>query len=214
MTNTRRSSGSQAAAATENASSTTESPEVSNGSPSAVDSTHQAAETVHEKEDQKLEANDPDLLASNKETTEPSSEASTTPINNAEVQETDPARSQPAEEIKQHELEHKEPLEQPITDGSTRGADRDVLSHKAEADAPVDPASAAIATDSQENGSSENDTKVQYVGEEHEVNKHAKRPVEQDSNTLAEEAQDYSAGAYKSPFRHTHKAEKAGKEER
>ncbi|KAG0327540.1 hypothetical protein BGZ99_007378 [Dissophora globulifera] len=46
-----------------------------------------------------------------------------------------------------------------------------------------------------------------------ETTKHAKRPIEFDSNTVTEEL-DYSAGAYKSPFRHTHKAEKAGKEER
>lgn len=52
--------------------------------------------------------------------------------------------------------------------------------------------------------------------------KHVKRPAEdrflhhdRDSNTVQdEEEQDYLTGAYKSPFRHTHKAEKAGKEER
>ncbi|KAG0282625.1 hypothetical protein BGZ96_000301 [Linnemannia gamsii] len=46
--------------------------------------------------------------------------------------------------------------------------------------------------------------------EELESTKHAKRMADD----LAKERHDYVAGAYKSPFRHTHKAEKVGREER
>ncbi|KAF9378162.1 hypothetical protein CPB97_009742 [Podila verticillata] len=53
---------------------------------------------------------------------------------------------------------------------------------------------------------------------EDETIKHVKRAVEADSNTeglaVDAEAQDYLTGAYKSPFRHAHKGEQAGKEQR
>ncbi|KAI7818826.1 hypothetical protein BC939DRAFT_480120 [Gamsiella multidivaricata] len=235
MTNTRKSTRSKAAAAS--ASNPEPQPEHSSSNEStptttAVDSTHQATETAHAKDDQKLEANDSDLLQTSESLpTEQLSEAATTPINN-EVEEEEPMKS-----TDHHQNEHKE------SEAEAKGLRGDWLKQANAATMQTESGAHAETTGTASEpgpvpagGGIEEAQPIHEItatavdpiaagpipiandktpqAEMLETNKHAKRAVEQDSNTVAEEEQDYLGGAYKSPFRHTHKAEKAGKEER
>ncbi|KAK3816652.1 MAG: hypothetical protein J3Q66DRAFT_343106 [Benniella sp.] len=218
-------------------------PEGSSATASAVennDSTHQAVESAHIKQDQKLEASDdPDVMPATQDPTtmESINEAASTPIN-LDIQEEGPLSSsggaaglldhKESPMSKHHEVvdvdafEHhqhgssKAPNEvilveeeEEVTTTTTRTNDGDApesetmssMTHGHGED--VDPSQVPLPPSSspmEENG----------LG----TTKHAKRAVDEDSNTLAEEQHDYIAGVYKSPFRHAHKAERAGKEER
>ncbi|KAF9942038.1 hypothetical protein BGZ67_003324 [Mortierella alpina] len=198
----------------------------------AIDSTHQAADAPHEKQDQKLEGADPDLIpsaTSDSPTADQLAEAATTPIH-SDLQE----QQQDQESSKKesgHDRDHdshphpadskdehasgpadKEDPQEPIHSLHLQSHIRGVPGHGHHATTAVD------AEDNDENAEELNATDPPMSGKTEdepaeglETLKHGKRAVEDDSNTMAEE---YLTGAYKSPFRHTSKSEKAGKEER
>ncbi|KAF9343625.1 hypothetical protein BGX34_006548 [Mortierella sp. NVP85] len=238
MTNTRRTSRSKAAADSSahtdlETLSQDSIPEGTSATATAVennDSTHQAVESAHIKQDQKLEASDdPDVMPATQDpaTMEAIIEAASTPIN-LDIQEEGPLSSSDGGAAGL--LDHKEPpmskdhevVDVDALDGSSKDPnevilveeeEEDTTTRTNEEDAPVsetmhghrehvDPSQVPLPPSSPMEGNG--------LG----TAKHAKRAVDEDSNTLAEEQHDYSAGVYKSPFRHAHKAERAGKEER
>ncbi|KAI1303888.1 hypothetical protein EDD11_005294 [Mortierella claussenii] len=241
MATPRRSSRSQATASTAVAETlgspsekTAATPEPSDkSSPSAsngTDNTHQAAETAHVKKDQQLEATDPDILSAplNPAAAEQLNEAATTPIN-TEIQEEEPMSSQQQQlseeasvDAHNHQNSHQDVVErhvvseegkEPVHSVRLVGHIKGVPGHSHGQPTEQDNRKELSALDepAQSNGAT---VGMQSMNNEGQV-KHAKRAVDEDTNTVAEEElQDYNAGAYKSPFRHTHKAERAGKEER
>ena len=217
-------------------------PEGSSATATAVennDSTHQAVESAHIKQDQKLEASDdPDVMPATQDpaTMESIIEAASTPTH-LDIQEgTLSSSGGGAAGL----LDHKEPLmskHHEVVDvdalehhhhGSSKAPDEVILVEEEEevtttttrtndGDAPV---SETMSSMTHGHGEHVDPSQVPLPpsspmeGNELGTTKHAKRAVDEDSNTLAEEQHDYSAGVYKSPFRHAHKAERAGKEER
>ncbi|KAG0213728.1 hypothetical protein BGX28_003672 [Mortierella sp. GBA30] len=186
---------------------------------STVDSTHLANEPPHEKLDQKLEANDPDIIsASEPSTTEQLNEAATTPIHD-DLQE----QEQDEDEIKRESTEaHDVHRDKGTMNMGSYAAETDNEMNSIQLLGHIKGVPGLGHQDMA--GSSQNDIVSHKTDDNNEsidepegleALKHGKRSVDQDKNTVAEEeAHDYLAGAYKSPFRHTHKAEKAGKEER
>ncbi|KAF9186694.1 hypothetical protein BGZ51_009816 [Haplosporangium sp. Z 767] len=226
MASVRRSSRSSAS---KNATSTLADPELdtpskdsmtpeqtsdSSSSP-AVDSTHQANEPPHEKKDQKLEATDPDLIpdSSSSSAVDQLGEAALTPVDN-DVQEEEETKEKPLDEQPHsHEQEHKELEPHKVSPGEHEPLQSVHLKDQT-IDVSSDSEPSNMTTSSSykeaEHGSSGTMGAVEHM----EAIKHSKRGVPEDSNTVSEEVGDYLAGTYKSPFRHTHKSEKAGKEER
>ncbi|KAF9362030.1 hypothetical protein BGX26_006547 [Mortierella sp. AD094] len=213
MTTTRRSSRSNAAAAAAadpqpetvaHESAPSEQP-TTTSEESAVDSTHQASEHLHVKEDQKLEASESGL----------STEESTTAEQPSEVAETVATESHENEKKESDVATLPEEGKEPINSIHLVGHIKGVPGHVQDSDAVqkqlVENHLKAISEDNSltADAPAHQSTETVPQVEELETTKHAKRPVEDDSNTVEE--QDYSAGTYKSPFRHS---EKVGKEER
>ncbi|KAF9138130.1 hypothetical protein BG015_002475 [Linnemannia schmuckeri] len=204
---------------------------------SSIDSTHQSSEATHEKSDQKLEATDPDMSTTTSDdssTVDQVNDAVDTPIN-SEIQEEEPVSADNADaggvggslaiqeeeassdnkvhsiqlvdhikgvsgQSKQvHNSDHGQYHEHDHDQGTTTSVPKDIESNTAETNRHGNVHSQYLSEDEEE---------LQEV-EELESTKHAKRMADDQ----ARERHDYLAGAYKSPFRHTHKAEKVGREE-
>jgi len=207
----------------------------------AIDSTHQAADAPHEKQDQKLEGSDPDLIpssVSDTPTADQLAEAATTPIHSDVQEQEQEQKSSKHESTQDHGHDHdydRDSHQHPAVNKDEHD------SGPAEREDPQEPVhslhlqshikgvpghghhatTAAEAEDHDAHADELNGSAPPMSGmteaeptKDLETLKHGKRTVEEDSNTIAEETQDYIAGAYKSPFRHTSKSEKAGKEER
>ncbi|KAF9280431.1 hypothetical protein BGZ68_007242 [Mortierella alpina] len=198
----------------------------------AIDSTHQATEPPHQKRDQKLEETDPDLMpssTSDSPTADQLAEAATTPINK-DLQEQEQEQTESKNESS-HDHDHdQDPHPAGNKDEHASGpADKEdpqetvhsihLQSHIKGVPGHGHHATTAVEDEGQDANADELNGASALSGTTEaepglESLKHGKRAVEEDSNTIAEETQDYIAGAYKSPFRHTSKSEKAGKEER
>lgn len=209
---------------------------------STADSTHQASEATHEKNDQRLEATDPDVsttMSDDSTTTDQVNDAVGTPINN-EIEEEEPVRTNNADtgsvggSLAVHEVEEVNPENkvhsiklvghiQGVPGGSKQVYDSDHGQHNeyeqhehdqsTPASVPEDIESNTAETNRHGHGHSQHlseDKEGLQEVEELELTKHAKRTADDQ----ARERYDYLAAAYKSPFRHTHKAEKVGREER
>jgi len=202
-----------------NALSSSSSPSASGSqlsAPSPPEITNQTTEP-HEKRDQVLEASDPDLNpASSSVAVSPTSspavveqldDAVGTPIN-IDIEEQDPVESN-VDTGDDEDDEQEDDIDQDVSVEIPEEEDEE-QSLRLETGAP------SHATASAANGGSVEGHR--YSGNPVATIKHAKRSADDhttDSNTVQDdEAQDYLTGVYKSPFRHTHKAEKAGKEER
>ncbi|GJJ74040.1 hypothetical protein EMPS_06398 [Entomortierella parvispora] len=220
----RRSSHSGGAnAASSSSPPTSESQE---GSSSPSDNAHQSSDP-HEKKDQVLEASDPDLNPTSSSVTvspkaspavaEQLDDAVGTPINE-DIEEQDPVEG--AIDTIQDEYNNEEQEDSPDQDVSVEDPEAEDEEEALRLDKGVSHhvndsgASAAGSVKGHHRHGEVNHSLGSPAG----ATKHAKRPAEDhfiDSNTTQDdETQDYLAGAYKSPFRHTHKAEKVGKEER
>ncbi|KAF9575245.1 hypothetical protein EC968_003886 [Mortierella alpina] len=242
MANARRSSrstarsASTAAADPEHDSANKDASDNQNDS-AAIDSTHQAADTPHEKQDQKLEGSDPDLIPSSVSETSTAdaadqlAEAATTPIQkDLQEQELEPKPSKdestPDHDHNSHphpvvnEDEHasgpvdQEDPQEPVHSLHLQSHIKGVPGHGHHATTAVEAEDDASAEELNGTAPSLSGMTEAEPAQGLETMKHGKRAVEEDSNTIADETQDYLAGAYKSPFRHTSKSEKAGKEER
>ncbi|KAF9583563.1 hypothetical protein BGW38_009166 [Lunasporangiospora selenospora] len=177
------------------------------------DSTHQAHEHLGTKKDQQSEASsDPDAVTTATEkvddevSTETPSEAQETPVS---VATTDKTTEDEVEQVKEPAAgldlpplhtdgAHAEPPASLTSEGAEALQSHGLGHEHEQANAPETTTSETV----------ELPTKIHHhIG---------KRTVDElDSNTVGDsEAQDYLAGAYKSPYRHTHKAEKVGREER
>ncbi|KAF9406023.1 hypothetical protein BGZ94_003273 [Podila epigama] len=172
---------------TSEAEPTSEQPPVNNNS-SNNDSTHADSTDAlhHAKQDQTLEAMDSDVNPDSLSTKEQLSDAVSTPINSGiEVIE--------AKSPKSHHQEHVDSKPVKSSNASTSHI-KDVAPEHGTKKHEM-----ATAAHSEKDSSAHSD------------NHHAshKRPTAAES-----EAQDYSAGVYKSPFRHAHKGQQAGKEQR
>ncbi|KAG0202680.1 hypothetical protein BGX31_003534 [Mortierella sp. GBA43] len=228
MTNTRRSSRSKAT--TDSAAHSDPETAAQNSGTieadvddSTVDSTHQAVETAKAKQDQMLEATDPDVAAAadtQDPTTEQLTEAVTTPIN-VDLQEEEPV-TEAHHRHHHHHHHHVQEETEPTTSlssettehmpsGKTQNSAIDIQD-----DDHVDGSGVQVplSTSDELETTTTTTTNTDTTTTTPATTKHAKRAVDDDSNTVAEEQLDYIAGVYKSPFRHSHKAERAGKEER
>ncbi|KAG9066528.1 hypothetical protein KI688_012436 [Linnemannia hyalina] len=206
---------------------------------STVDSTHQSSEATHEKSDQKLEATDPDVSATTSDdsfTVDQVNNAVDTSII-SEIQEEEPVRTDNADagsdggslavqeeeeesnpESKVHSIQlagHIKGVPKQVHH-SDHGQHHEHTQHDHDqsptASVPKDIASNTAETNRQGHGHSQHssgDKEGFQEVEELESTKHAKRTADDQ----AKERHDYTAGAYKSPFRHTHKVEKVGREE-
>lgn len=207
----------------------------------STDSTHQSAETTHEKIDQKLEASDPDLLTTDDSSTvDQVQDAVGTPIN-TEIREEEPVSldnvGSSDGELRSGSLaveEEKEEEEGDLDNESSKIYSTQLAGHirgvpgqskhrlydehdqdqSATGSVPEIIESNMAETNRHGHGQrlSEDTEGIQEVEDVEELDstKHAKRIADDQ----AKERHDYVAGAYKSPFRHTHKAEKVGREER
>ncbi|KAF9544021.1 hypothetical protein EC957_000290 [Mortierella hygrophila] len=205
---------------------------------STIDSTHQSSEAMHEKSDQKLEATDPDLTATTSDdssTIDQVNNAVDTSID-SEIQEEEPVRTDNADAgndggslgVQEEEESNPESKVHSIQlAGHIKGVPKQVhhsdhgqrYEHRQHdhdqspaASVPKDIESNTAETNRQGHGLSQHssgDKEGSQEVEEMESTKHAKRTADDQ----AKERHDYIAGAYKSPFRHTHKVEKVGREE-
>ncbi|KAF9962372.1 hypothetical protein BGZ72_006193 [Mortierella alpina] len=237
MANARRSSRSSARAAStaeadpERDSPNKDTPDNQSDSP-AVDSTHQANDTPHEKLDQKLEANDPDLIRTSTDspTADQLAEAATTPIH-SDLQEHEQEHKTSKNESTHDHASHQHPADDKDEHGSGSAEKEDpqepmhsihLQGHLKGVPGHGHHATTAVEADGHDPSEDELNGAVPPSAGMTEAEsatgldtlKYGKRAVEEDSNTIAEETQDYLTGTYKSPFRHTSKSEKAGKEER
>ncbi|KAF8945356.1 hypothetical protein BGZ47_002816 [Haplosporangium gracile] len=206
-------------------------------SESSADSTHQSSEATHEKSDQKLEATDPDVSTTTSDdssTVNQVNDAVSTPIN-SEIQEEEPVSAEntdagsdggslavqeeevnsdnkvhsihlaghikgvPGQSKQVHDSGDGQHYEHDHDQGTTASVPKDIESNTAEANRHGHVDSQHLFGDKEG---------LQEV-DELESTKHAKRTADDQ----ARERHDYLAGTYKSPFRHTHKAEKVGREE-
>ncbi|KAG0006585.1 hypothetical protein BGZ65_006370 [Modicella reniformis] len=181
------------------------------------DNTHQAAESAHTKDDQRLEATDPDLANQGPVTTEQLSEVATEIIN------LDAQEEKSISGGGHQSIDHKEIETVPTFSASAsasvfdnlesaspnKDVETDAIEHKKpdQVDKTVQ-----ATTDSEVSVPDNSKGHHQLKDNGLEATKHRKRNFDEDSNTVVEEEHDYVA--YKSPFRHTYKVEKAGKEER
>ncbi|KAF9123663.1 hypothetical protein BGX30_001319 [Mortierella sp. GBA39] len=209
---------------------------------STADSTHQSSEATHEKSDQKLEATDPDVSATTSDdssTVDQVNDAVDTLIN-SEIQEEEPVKTDNAdagsdggslavqeeegEEEEGSNLENKVHSIQSV--GHIKGVSKQVHDsnhgqhhehgqhdhdQSTTASVPKDIESNTVESNRQGHGQSQHssgDKEGFLEVEELESTKHAKRTADDQ----AKERHDYIAGSYKSPFRHTHKVEKVGRE--
>ncbi|KAF9161802.1 hypothetical protein BGX20_001980, partial [Mortierella sp. AD010] len=213
MTITRRASRSSAAAAaaTDSQPETIAHDSTSSEQPTAasedstVDSTHQASEHSHVKEDQRLEAAESGL----------STEESTTAEQPSEVAETVATESHENEKKESDESALHQEGKEDINSVHLVGHIKGIPGHVQESDTVRKQSTKDHLEAINDDNSLTDDAPVPQTTEtvpqveQLETTKHAKRPVEDDSNTVEEH--DYSAGTYKSPFRHS---EKVGKEDR
>lgn len=181
-----------------------------------IDSTHQAVEPAHTKQDQRLEATDPDVIAIEDQDLVPIEqldEAVTLPIS-SEIQEEEVVVSggQQFKETEPFTSSASVSKSSPSL-GQTMDVKNDAVEHKQPNEADKVEATHGETLASSEHVADQA-SHPSTDGLETTTTKHAKRSVDEDSNTVAEEHLDYSAGVYKSPFRHPLKAERAGKEER
>ncbi|KAF9117112.1 hypothetical protein BGX27_003574 [Mortierella sp. AM989] len=204
MATTRKSSRSNAAAAAnpqpEQPTSVSEEP--------VIDSTHQASEPSHVKDDQKLEAADSGLSTTESAPTEQPSEAAEAVTTKMQEPE--------STSVQEHQNEQKEPeaatpSEEPINSihliGHIKGLPGQALDKDATQKELLEKHLKVMSEDnSLTSAPTHQPTETVPPVEGIETTKHPKRPVENDSNTIEE--QDYSNGAYKSPFRHSEKIDK------
>ncbi|KAF9300856.1 hypothetical protein BGZ91_009710 [Linnemannia elongata] len=212
-------------------------------SESIVDSTHQSSEATHEKTDQTLEATDPDVsktTSGDSSTADDVNDAVGTPID-SEIQEEEPVRTYNADAggadsdggslaVEEEKANSENKVHSIHLAGHIKGVpgrskqvyDSDHGQHHEHEQHDHDQSTAAsVPKDIESNTaetnrhghthsqqSPEDQEGLQEV-EELESTKHAKRTADDQ----AKERHDYLAGAYKSPFRHTHKVEKVGREE-
>ncbi|KAF9899223.1 hypothetical protein EC991_009279 [Linnemannia zychae] len=197
------------------------------------DSTHQSNEPTHEKSDQQLEATDPDVSSNSSEssTADQVKDAVGTPIN-SEIQGEEPVSkesgaggmlatqeetSNPEGKVhtiqlaghfkgipgqsKHHNHHHHNDSEHgrhsDHDQNATTSAPKEIESNTTEANRHA------------HSQHSSGDRVAMQEVEELDSTKHGKRTADDQ----ARERHDYLAGAYKSPFRHTHKVEKVGREE-
>lgn len=207
---------------------------------SSSDATHtdQTSALHHEKKDQSLEASDPDVNAASTE--DLVHDAVSTPIN-AEIESmpTEPHQDGTAEHKEADPVKDAEPMHEIHLIGHIKGVPHHHTEElKKDGEHEVKKTEAHFehhhhateghhhateghhhATESHHHtGGHHHSSESHHKAGEDETIKHVKRPVEADSNTeghaVDAEAQDYLTGAYKSPFRHAHKGEQAGKQER
>ncbi|KAF9117523.1 hypothetical protein BGW39_002096 [Mortierella sp. 14UC] len=235
MTKIRSSSRQMSSSAASTSTPDPDTPEqtASEASDPSSDSTHQSNEPTHEKSDQQLEATDPDIPTNSSEssTVDQVKDAVGTPIN-SEIEEEEPVSTdsgtggtlaaqeealnserkihsvQLADHIKGVPEQSKHHYHNESEHGHDHDHDHD---QNATTSAPKDVE--ANTTETNRHGHSQHssgDKEAMLEVEELDSTKHAKRTADDQ----ARERHDYLAGAYKSPFRHTHKVEKVGREER
>ncbi|KAG0251175.1 hypothetical protein BGZ95_006973 [Linnemannia exigua] len=208
-----------------------DSPEqATNGSPEhSFDSTHQSNEATLEKSDQQLEATEPDISTncSESSTADQVKDAVGTPIN-TEIQEEEPVSKDSGaggmlavqeEDSNPESKAHSIQLAGHIKGVSRRSKhlhhDSEHEQHHNYDQNTTTSASKDVESNTEETNRhghsqhSSSDKKAIQEAEELDLTKYAKRTADDQ----AQERHDYLAGAYKSPFRHTHKVEKVGHEE-
>ncbi|KAF9927920.1 hypothetical protein FBU30_002758 [Linnemannia zychae] len=226
---TSSSSGPMSLSNPDNLQQNTSSPEQPTTEPeSTFDSTHQVNEETYEKIDQKLEASDPDIQTASSDsfTVDQDENVMDTPISN-EIQEEETVSSDDSpkggslalkNEQSDSGLDGKTQSSQIKGDHNVKGTPnsskhiQDMTSNHlqggATASVPIEIHSNEAETNREAYEQRSLSGKDIIPGEEG-LSKHA-RWVAEDQ---AKERYDYLAGAYKSPYRHMHKAEKVGREE-
>ncbi|KAG0368249.1 hypothetical protein BGX24_002891 [Mortierella sp. AD032] len=231
MTIIHNSSKQTSSSAGSNSTPSPDSPEqtTNESSEPSSDSTHQSNEAPPEKSDQQLEATDPDVSTncSASSTADQVKDAVGTPIN-TEIQEEEPVSIDSGTSgtlAIQEEDSHPESTVHSIQlAGHIKGVSgrSKHLHYNSEHEqhhnydqntttsAPKNVESNTPETNRHGHSQhSSTDKEAIQEAEELDSTKHAKRTADDQ----AKERHDYLAGAYKSPFRHTHKVEKVGREE-